>query len=161
VLGLFLITHTLSLSHYPSGYFPILPTDYVPDSSPPVPIKWFLDRNSSSLIVIFSEPIDLIDCSGLHLQSQSINVTVETCLPAYFELGTKLLLDLSLSHFSTLTDRQRMEAILATRPGELWMRIDNGTVSDVVSERNLIASWLAAESSPGERHRPLSASPRH
>jgi hypothetical protein len=118
--------------------------------SPPVPVKWFYDRNSSSLVVLFSEPIDLIDCSGLHLSSQYVNMTLQSCDPIYLEFGTKLLLDLHLSNFSYLSSHQGIEALQTTQPGELWMRIANGTISDVVSDRNKIANWFGAESSPGE-----------
>jgi hypothetical protein len=105
--------------------------------------------------------VQFLSCSGLHLISSSLspvlNTTLRTCSPVFSDFGTKLLFNLSspANLFLNLSSQSLTEALLQTSPGDLTLRLANGTVADVVSVRNYIASWELTESSPGELSLPF------
>ena len=100
-------------------------------------------------MIVFSEPVQLISCSGISILSQDLNVSFRSCDPDYLDFGTKFLFNLVETEFENTSTKHVVELLSKTHPGELWLTIQNASVVDVVSIKNYMSSWTLEESSPG------------
>lgn len=126
-----------------------MPAQYFPDVSPPIPLKWFYDRSTTAFIIIFSEPIRIVNCFGFHISYGLDNFTIEQCTPQYSNFGTRLSISIPQTIFRNVTSQKVLIVLGKSSPGELQLGIKNATVSDIGVSQNLIADWLLRESSPG------------
>lgn len=100
-------------------------------------------------MIIFSEPVQLISCSGISILSQDLNVSFRNCDPDYFDFGTKFRFNFLDTEFENISTKDVVELLSKTPPGKLWLTIQNASVVDVVSVKNYMSSWKLEESSPG------------
>lgn len=142
-----------------SGYHPILPSEYFNDTISPSVIKWFYDSYTTSINIIFSEPVNLLNCSGIQIQSNKFNITLNDCIPHYLNYGTKIRLYLNESNFTTITSQINITKMLIEKEviyqlneikyGNLYLSILKKTISDVVIEPNFIEnSFHILQSTP-------------
>lgn len=127
---------------------PLLPDAFVADSTAPILVKWFLDRIGMMMYLIFSEPVDMKDCSGINIHAASVNVSFGSCSPTYDDYGTKVI----INPIQAITDSaaDTVELLKASTPGSLLVSLAASSFEDLAAITNpLLAEYMVLETGPG------------
>ena len=75
-----------------SGHSPRLPNVYVADTTKPALVKWFVDYDQARLFFVFTEPVQLLDCTAISFSfSSGFNFSMNQCTTEYMEFGTTIV----------------------------------------------------------------------
>jgi hypothetical protein len=114
----------------------LLPTTFVSDNLAPQLLRWYLDAASTELLLVFNEPIVLLDITGIRIAGKSLMATTAF---SYEILNSRLAVSLSDQTCSALDDQSNVcNSIIVSQLSTAKLSIASHIITDLAANPNYL-----------------------